>query len=61
MLSFHGMENKWGAAAAYHLLTEMEKAAGISSFMMTAVDPEVRLANALRIQDALSAPLAFAA
>jgi hypothetical protein len=52
MLNFNDMETKFGAVA-YHYLTEIEKAAGISPTQMNDVDPETRLANALRMQDSL--------
>lgn len=40
-------------AVAYHYLAEIEKAAGIRSTHTNDVDPETRLANALRMQDSL--------
>lgn len=50
MLNFNEMEIKFGAVA-YHYLAEIEKAAGIRG--TNDVDPETRLADALRIQDSL--------
>jgi hypothetical protein len=61
MLSFHAMEMKFGAAVAYHCLAEIEKTANIPSWQMAAIDPETRLANAIRIQDELGATGACAA
>jgi hypothetical protein len=52
MLNFNEMEIKFGAVA-YHYLAEIEKAAGIRGTQVNDVDPETRLANALRIQDSL--------
>lgn len=52
MFSFHDLEMRWGAAAAYHYLLEAEKAARIHSAHMAAIDPETRLRNAVRAQDA---------
>jgi len=58
MLDFHTLEIKYGSPTAYHLLAEMEKVAHIQSWVLVAVDPEIRLANALRTQDAmLDAPV----
>lgn len=51
MFSFQEMEVKFGPAIAYQCLTEIEKAARIPSWKVTALDLETRLANALRIQD----------
>ncbi|HUY68000.1 MAG TPA: hypothetical protein VMV79_01705 [Alphaproteobacteria bacterium] len=51
MLNFHDLETKFGAAAAYQYLTEIEKAAAIPSWQMAEIDPETRLANALAAQD----------
>jgi len=53
MLNFYDMEIKFGAAVAYHCLTEIEKAARIPSWKMAEIDPETRLNNALRVQDAM--------
>lgn len=55
MLSFGILESKFGAAAAYHYLTEIEKAARIRSADMAAIDPETRLIHACRVQDSLIA------
>lgn len=51
MPSFHDMEMRYGPAAAYQCLTEIEKVAGVSSWEMIEIDPEIRLSNALRMQD----------
>jgi len=51
MLTFQALEQKFGAVAAYSYLTEIERAAQIPSWAMAAVDPEVRLANAIYAQD----------
>ena len=53
MLSFHDMEMKFGVALAYQCLTEIERAARISPRQMTGIDPEIRLANAIRAQDSM--------
>ena len=53
MLSFHDMEIKFGGAAAYQYLTEIEKTANIPSWDMAEIDPETRLANAIYAQDSL--------
>lgn len=55
MLSFSVLENKFGAAAAYHYLTEIERAARIRSSDMAAFDPEARFIHACRVQDSLLA------
>lgn len=53
MFSFQHLEMKFGAAAAYHYLMEIEKAARIRSSEMAQVDPELRLLHACRVQDSL--------
>lgn len=55
MIKFCEMEKKFGAAAAYHCLLEIEKAARINSSEVVNVDLETRLRNACRIQDAMLA------
>ena len=55
MLSFHALEVKFGPAAAWHTLMEIEKAARIRSSEMAEVDPELRLVHACRVQDSLIA------
>lgn len=50
-MSFHDLEMKFGCAAAYHYLAEIEKTINIPSWMLAHVDPETRLANALNAQD----------
>lgn len=53
MLDFFTLEMKYGSPTAYSLLWEIEKAAHIASPNMAHFDPEARLANALRVQDAM--------
>ena len=62
LLSFNNLSNKFGEIIAYQYLTEIEKAAHIRPSSMTGIAPEIRLANAIRAQDALweSAVLAAA-
>jgi hypothetical protein len=48
-LTFNDLEIRFGVVAQQYL-TEIEKAARIAS--NPALDPEIRLANALRAQDA---------
>jgi len=52
---FHDLEMRWGAAGAYQYLVEVEKAAGILSREVGSLDPDIRLANAFRVQDSLAA------
>ena len=52
MLSFQYLESKFGASGAYHCLLEIEKVAGVPSWQVVEIDPETRLVNALRAQDA---------
>jgi len=54
MFDFHTLEMKYGSPVAYSLLWEMEKAARIASRDMAHFAPEDRLANALRVQDAMA-------
>ncbi len=61
MLNFNEMEMRYGTAVAYHYLTEIEKAAFIVSATLSHVDPETRLANAIRAQDAVNASALAAA
>ena len=61
MLSFHGLEMKYGYPAAYEILLHIEKAARIASWALIALDPETRLLNAIRAQDAMAAVLSVAA
>lgn len=51
MPSFHTLEMRWGAAAAYHYLLEVEKAAHIASWKVAECDNETRLKNAFVTQD----------
>lgn len=53
MLNFTILEMRYGAGYAYHLLQEIEKAAHIASAEIEHFDPEARLSNALRIQNAV--------
>ena len=55
MLSYKILEMKFGPVAAWNTLVEIEKAARIRSFEMAAMDPELRLAHACRVQDSLIA------
>jgi hypothetical protein len=52
LITFFEMENRFGTVA-YDLLKEIEKSAGIAP--AHALDPETRLLNAFRAQDALLA------
>jgi hypothetical protein len=49
LISFLELETRFGMVA-YELLSEIEKAAGLAP--AHALDPETRLRNALRAQDA---------
>jgi hypothetical protein len=55
MLTFQQLENRYGPAAAYHWLLEIEKVARIRSYEVVAIDPEIRLAAAFRAQDEMAA------
>lgn len=64
MKNFYQMEVKFGGAAAYYCLLQIEQAAGIPSAAVAHLDPETRLVNALRAQDEIqksSEPLPLAA
>jgi hypothetical protein len=62
MSSYQELETKFGPAIAYQCLTEIEKAARIVPWTVMALDPETRLANAIRVQDSLGgARVLFAA
>ena len=52
-VSFYGMTIHFGEVVAYGHLEQIELAAGISPREMVGLDPEVRLVNALRTQDAM--------
>ncbi len=56
MFSFQEMERKFGTAAAYHCLLEIEKAARIPTENVMGVDPETRLRNACLAQDVMTQP-----
>jgi len=51
-LKFEKMATRFGEVLAYQCLVEIEKAACIPSWTVYGIDPETRLANAIRIQDA---------
>ncbi len=53
-MTFEAMATRFGEITAYAHLEQIERAAGISPRQMTGVDLEIRLARALRAQDALS-------
>ena len=53
MLYYRDLETKFGAAAAYAFLLEIEKVARIASWQRIAMDPEARLAAALQAQDSM--------
>jgi hypothetical protein len=62
MMSFDQLETRYGYTVAYDLLLQIEKVARIQSWAVVAVDPETRIANALRIQDAMAVmPMQMAA
>ena len=61
MLNFNELEMRYGTVIAYQCLTEIEKASRIPSREMMHVDPETRLANAIRAQDSLESALMTAA
>ena len=61
MLTFYIMEKKFGSAAAHQYLAEIEKIARIPSAKTFGLDPEIRLANACRVQDELAQNTAKAA
>lgn len=52
IMSYTDMELRWGTAFAHYLLREIEKATFLKP--QESLDPEIRLANALRIQDAMN-------
>ena len=52
MLTFQEMETRFGPSLAYAYLAEIEKSAAIPSWRMADLDPETRLSNAFRVQDA---------
>ena len=53
MLRYQDLEQKFGSAAAYQYLVEIEKAARIRSSEVAALDPETRLTMACDRQDAM--------
>lgn len=54
MENFNDLEMKYGPGVAYQILVEIEKASKIQSWAVSNIDPEVRLANALRAQDTIA-------
>lgn len=50
--SFDQLVDRFGEIAAWHHLSEIEKAAGIRPQRLIS-DPELRLANALSVQNAM--------
>ena len=50
-MTFHELEMKFGMAAAYQYLVEIEKTVNVPSAEMATIDPEVRLSYALRLQN----------
>ncbi len=59
MFTFHDLEMRFGPAMAYQCLVEIEKAARLRPCEFD-VDPEARLAAAIRAQDAQVASVVFA-
>jgi hypothetical protein len=53
-MTFDEMASRYGEITAYSYLAEIERAAGISPDVVMGQDPEMRLANAHRVQDATS-------
>lgn len=51
-MTYDQMETRYGDIMAYSMLEQMERAAGLSPHSMTGIAPEIRLANAARVQDA---------
>ncbi len=51
MFSFFDLEKRFGSAAAYSVLAEIEKTVKAPSWQMADIDPEQRLMNACRAQD----------
>jgi hypothetical protein len=51
MLEFDRLASKFGVAAAYELLRQIEAAAGIASSAVGEINPEVRLWQAVKAQD----------
>ena len=54
-LKFDHLVDRFGEVIAWHCLAEIERAAHIHP-QRSVADPEMRLANALRIQDAVNEP-----
>jgi len=50
-ISFDQMSSHFGEIVAYEYLEQIERAAGISPRQMVGLEPEIRLTNALRVQD----------
>lgn len=51
-IDFYQMSTHYGEVVAYGYLEQIEIASGISPRQMVGVSPEIRLAHAIRIQDA---------
>lgn len=54
MFSYQELVMKYGPSAAYQCLIEIEKAARIAAHEVADINPEIRLNNAIRAQDALA-------
>ncbi len=52
--SFDTMMTRFGEVVAYGHLEQIERAAGICPRKMIGIDPEARLAHAIRTQDSFS-------
>ena len=52
-ITFNDMATRYGEITAWHYLVEIERAARIQPQHYYNADPEVRLSNALRAQDAM--------
>ena len=61
LLSFENLVDRFGGITALQCLMEIEKAARIRPSSVREIDPEIRLANALHVQDALMESRASAA
>lgn len=51
-ITFSQIEDRYGEITAYAYLEEIERAAGLAPEIMTGIEPELRLVNACRLQDA---------
>lgn len=59
MFTYDDLVVRYGAAAAYHVLAEIEKAARLRPSERGGIDPEARLLAAFRAQDAQRAAGSF--